>query len=289
MTRTPVTVRETLDRAAAVLGAAGVPTPTSDAAQLVAHVLRRDPAEVQTGTTATAGVGPGDAAAIDGLVQRRAAREPLAHLLGRVRFRALELAVGPGVFVSRPETAQVVQFAIDALAAAPAAHPVGVDLGTGSGAIALAMATEVPRATVYGVEVSPAAFVWTRRNFAAIGAAHAHAVLADLAGALPELDGTVDVVMSNPPYIPLGMVPRDPEVRLHDPRVALFGGEDGMTVLRDVSTAARRLLRPGGTLVVEHGERQAGQVGAILVTDGWTRVQTHRDASDRDRATTAVR
>ncbi len=262
-------------RAVAVLTAAGVPDPDGDAAALVGHVVG----------DAAGPVGAGDRIRIDALVTRRADREPLAVLTGHVRFRGLDLAVGPGVFVPRPETAQMVQLAVDALTAAgPGAT--AVDLGTGCGAIALTLATEVPGSTVIGVEVDPAAFAWAERNAGGTGV---RMVLADLAGALPELDGTVDVVMSNPPYIPTGMIPREVEVRRYAPAVALFGGTDGMSVVRQVSATARRLLRPGGTLVVEHGEQQAAAVAAILTTDGWHDVAGHRDGSDRDRATTARR
>jgi len=242
------------------------------------------------------------------LVSRRAAREPLQHITGRAPFRSLNLAVGPGVFVPRPETEQVVQFAIDALRAAvpapasvpeptpvpepvegPAAGPIAVDLGTGSGAIALAMATEVPHARVYGVEVSPLAFVWTKQNFRETGAANATPIFTDLAVALPELNGTVSVVISNPPYIPRAAIPRDPEVRLFDPEIALYGGDDGLDVVHQVSATGLRLLHSGGTLVIEHGELQAAEIAALLRADGWLAVAGHPDLLGRDRATTALR
>jgi release factor glutamine methyltransferase len=197
--------------------------------------------------------------------------------------------VGPGVFVPRPETEQVAQFAIDALRAVASPEPVGVDLGTGSGAIALAMATEVPHARIVAVENSPEAFVWARRNVDESGAANARVVFVDLADALPELDGAVDVVISNPPYIPADAIPRDPEVRLFDPEHALYGGADGLDVVRAVSRTALRLLRPGGTLVIEHGELQGAEIRALLAADGWRAPSTHRDFTTRDRATTAIR
>ena len=134
-----------------------------------------------------------------------------------------------------------------------------------------------------------AAFVWTTKNFRESGAENAHPVFADLASALSELDGTVSVVISNPPYIPLGAVPRDAEVRLYDPEHALYGGEDGLDVVRQVSQTARRLLYSGGTLVLEHGELQAEAITALLVGDGWRAVANHRDLLGRDRATTALR
>ena len=231
----------------------------------------------------------GDLAALAPLVARRAEREPLQHLTGEAFFRGLRLAVGPGVFVPRPETEIVAQHAIDVLAATAAPTPIAVDLGTGSGALALAMATEVPHASVAAVEVSPVAFTWAEQNRRAIGAENLRIVLGDLADALHDLDGRVDVVVSNPPYIPLGAVPRDPEVRRFDPELALYGGVDGLDVVRDVDATARRLLRPGGTLVIEHAEVQAAAIGALLAASGWRAIAHHRDLTGRDRATTAVR
>ncbi|WP_165068433.1 peptide chain release factor N(5)-glutamine methyltransferase [Marisediminicola senii] len=275
--------------ATARLAAAGIETAAVDAELLIGHVLGMSRGQVQAKAVTGAPVSAEDGDAILVAVERRAAREPLQHITGLAPFRSLELAVGPGVFVPRPETEQVVQYAIDALRAVASPNPVGVDLGTGSGAIALAMATEVPHATVYGVENSPLAFVWAKQNFRDSGADNAHVVFIPLADALPDLDGAVDVVISNPPYIPTGAIPRDPEVRLHDPEHALYGGEDGLDVVRQVSTTAMRLLRHGGTLVMEHGELQAAAIGALLAADGWNAVAHHRDLLGRDRATTALR
>ena len=282
-------IHEALDRAAGLLEAAGIRNARVDAELLLGHVLGVSRGGVQAKAVTVSALSSYDAVTVAGLVERRAAREPLQHITGVAAFRQLELAVGPGVFVPRPETETVVQFAIDALASTASAQPVGVDLGTGSGAIALAMATEVPHSRVYGVEVSPLAFVWTRQNFRAVGAPNATPVFIDLADALPELDGAVDVVISNPPYIPLGAIPRDPEVRLFDPEIALYGGEDGLDIVRQVSTTALRLLRRGGTLVLEHGEVQSAEIAALLRADGWTAIAHHRDLLGRDRATTALR
>jgi release factor glutamine methyltransferase len=284
---TPLT--EALERAVDLLTRAGVSDARVDAELLIGHVLGVSRGGVQAKAVMGASLGADDAAALTDLVERRAAREPLQHITGRAAFRALELSVGPGVFVPRPETESVAQLAIDALRAVAGPRPLGVDLGTGSGAIALAMATEVPHARVFGVEVSPHAYVWTRQNFREHGGDDARAVFVDLADALPELDGTVDVVASNPPYIPIGAIPRDPEVRLHDPELALYGGADGLDVMREVSATALRLLRPGGFLVVEHGDEQAASVGALLTAAGWSAVAHHRDLTGRDRATSALR
>ncbi|MGN6273751.1 MAG: peptide chain release factor N(5)-glutamine methyltransferase [Protaetiibacter sp.] len=272
-----------------ILGEAGVPTPDVDAELLLAHVLGVSRGQLQA--QAVTGTEVPDAAREPYLaaLARRAAREPLQHITGLAPFRSLELAVGPGVFVPRPETEYVAQLAIDALLAVPTPQPVAVDLGTGSGAIALALATEVPHAQIVAVERSPEAHAWAERNVRATGAGNIRLVLADLADALPELEGVVDVVVSNPPYIPDAAIPRDVEVQLHDPALALYGGPDGLDVVRALSRRARDLLRPGGALVIEHGELQGAEMRELLTADGWRAAATHRDLLGRDRVTTAVR
>lgn len=271
------------------LSRAGIADAEVDADLLIGHVLGQSRGQVQAAGILRTTLGETDAAAILELVRRRAAREPLQHITGRAPFRSLELSVGPGVFVPRPETEQVAQLAIDALRSMADPAPIGVDLGTGSGAIALALATEVPHARVFAVENSPEAFPWTTRNFEEVGAPNATLAFGDLADALPDLDGTVAVVISNPPYIPADAIPRDPEVRLFDPAHALYGGPDGLDVVRHVSQTALRLLRPGGVLVIEHGELQGAEIRALLAADGWRATATHRDLTTRDRATTALR
>lgn len=285
----PLPLAAALDRAVAELEAAGVTSPRVDAELLFGHVLRLSRGEVQAKAIMDAVIVGEQLEEISAAVRRRAAREPLQHITGIAPFRSMELSIGPGAFVPRPETEQVAQFAIDALRAVPSPEPIGVDLGTGSGAIALAMATEVPHARVFGVENSPEAFTWARANQRLTGAANAKMVFTDLAYALPDLNGTVDVVISNPPYIPSAAIPRDPEVRLFDPEHALYGGEDGLDVVHHVSATALRLLHSGGTLVMEHGELQGEAIAALLRADGWSAVATHRDLLGRDRATTALR
>jgi release factor glutamine methyltransferase len=285
----PTALVELLSHAIEVLTSAGVPSPTVDAELIIGHVLELSRGQVKAKAVIGAVVDVDDVRAITAALERRAAREPLQHITGVAAFRSLELAVGPGVFVPRPETETVAQFAIDFLRAAASSEPIGVDLGTGSGAIALAMASEVPHSRVVAVENSPQAFIWARQNLARVGVTNARIVFSDLAEALPDLDGTVSVVISNPPYIPTGAIPRDPEVRMFDPEHALYGGEDGLDVVRAVSTTARRLLYPGGNLVIEHGELQAVAIAALLRADGWNAVGSHRDLTGRDRATTATR
>jgi release factor glutamine methyltransferase len=230
----------------------------------------------------------GDAPAPEGyeaLVAERAGRTPLQHITGVAHFRYLELAVGPGVFIPRPETESVVQLAIDHVK--DMQRPRIVDLGTGSGAIAGSIAHEVPGAEVHAVEFSPFAHAWAAKNLAPLGV---NLVLGDLRDAFPELNGTVDVVVSNPPYIPAEAIPNEPEVALHDPPEALYGGgADGMELPTAAAASAARLLRPGGYFVMEHAEVQSGWIAAMLARTGsWTAITTHLDLNGKERATSAV-
>ncbi|MXS74809.1 protein-(glutamine-N5) methyltransferase, release factor-specific [Microbacterium sp. CSI-V] len=285
----PSPVADVVRATAARFAAAGIPDPQVDAELLVAHVLSTSRGGVQAAAVRGDRLSADAAAALAPLVDRRCAREPLQHLTGLAPFRSLELAVGPGVFVPRPETEMVAQLAIDALRAAAPGSPIAVDLGTGSGAIALALATEVPHARVFAAENSVDAFIWTKENVARIGATNLTLAFIDLADAFPELDGTVSVVASNPPYVPDDAIPRDPEVRLFDPPAALYGGPDGLDAVRVLSRVGLRLAHPGGTIVIEHGEWQGAAIREILTADGWRSAATHPDLTTRDRATTAVR
>jgi release factor glutamine methyltransferase len=222
------------------------------------------------------------------LVAKRAERFPLQHLTGVAYFRQLELKVGPGVFVPRFETETVTQLAVDALKAVPSDNPIAVDLATGSGAIAISLAVEVPNAQVFAVELSEDALVYTKQNFAKY-APTATLVQGDLADAFPELNGQVDVLVSNPPYIPDDMIPIYPEVHLHDPSMALYGGADGLDLVRKVESSAKRLLRKGGALVIEHADMQGDAIRELILNLGWRQCSTHKDLSGRDRATTAIR
>lgn len=286
---TEIPLADAVKSATAVLAAAGVPSPVVDAQLLAAHLLGVSRGELAAMLFGTA-VAP---SGYDALIARRAAREPLQHITGVAYFRHLELAVGKGVFVPRPETESVVQLGIDVLTQlrqdrGANGELVAVDLGTGSGAIAAAMATEVPSSRVYAVELSDDAFPWAQRNLAGTGATLVHG---DMRTAFMELNGTVDVVVSNPPYIPAAAIPRDIEVRLHDPHMALYGGgADGMEMPTAAAATAARLLHPGGFFVMEHAEVQAEQMAALLNDSGlWDNVRTHVDLTGRDRATSGLR
>lgn len=285
----PTTIRAVRDSAITTLVAAGVSNPQVDVELLLGHVLGMSRGEVQAKVAMDSVLADSHIAEFNALVVRREAREPLQHITGKAPFRHRELFVGPGVFVPRPETEHVSQFAIDALHAAAEPEPIAVDLGTGSGAIAIAMATEVPHAHVFAVELSPEAHAWAARNVEASGATNLELRQGDMTDAFPDLDGQVAVVISNPPYVPTEAIPRDPEVRLFDPAMALYGGADGLDVVRSLSLTARRLLHAGGTLVIEHGELQGAEIRGLLTADGWRAAATHPDLLGRDRATTALR
>jgi release factor glutamine methyltransferase len=282
--------------AAARLAAAGLPSPRVDAELLAAHVLGTPRSRLLL----AAPFDPGQAERFGYLVDRRARREPLQHLTGSAPFRTIDLLVGPGVFVPRPETELLVDEALRRLPARPAdaPGPVVVDLCSGSGAIALAVAHELPGARVTAVEADPDAYRWLERNAArraAAGDPPVRTLLADVtdpglpAGVpgLAALAGRVDAVLCNPPYVPDG-TPVPPEVAGHDPARAVFGGPDGLAVIRPVAALAVRLLRPGGLLAVEHDDSHAPAVlAALREQPGLTGVAGHDDLTGRPRYVTA--
>jgi release factor glutamine methyltransferase len=273
--------------ATARLAEVGVDSPRADAEVIAAHVhgVRRG----ELHRVADADFNP----RFWDEIARRAAREPLQHITGLAYFRYLELEVGPGVFVPRPETEVMTGWAISELRAMDVAEPLVADLGSGSGAIALAIAQEVPRARVHAVEADPLARQWTARNIARTAETAPHtagrvilhgADFADPAG-LPA--GSFDLVVSNPPYIPEGAsVP--PEVGEYDPSAALWGGADGLAAIRVIEQVAQRLLRPGGLIAVEHGAPQGAAVYWVFAEErGWRDTRNHKDLAGRDRFVTA--
>ena len=274
--------------AAARLAEAGVESPRADAELIAAsvHHVRRGELHLVKDADFDARFWAD--------IARRAAREPLQHITGRAHFRYLELDVGPGVFVPRPETEVMTGWAIERLGEMDVAEPEVTDPGTGSGAIALAIAQEVPRAWVHAVEADPLARAWAERNIAkyadslpyTAGRVMLHA--GDFAGALADLDGTVDLVISNPPYIPVGAYV-EPEVSEYDPPAALWSGTDGLDAIRSFERTARRLLRPGGLVAVEHGAPQGAAVYWVFPEEsGWRDTRNHKDLAGRDRFVTAT-
>ncbi|GAA3036640.1 peptide chain release factor N(5)-glutamine methyltransferase [Actinokineospora globicatena] len=271
-----------------LLTAAGVDSPRVDAELLAAHVLG-----VERGTLVM--VPLVDSSQVDelaGLVRRRAAREPLQHLTGTAAMGALDVLVGPGVFVPRPETELLLEWGLAALDGVTA--PVVVDLCTGSGVLALAVAQARPDAVVHAVELDSSALAWARRNSdVRVSAGDTpirlhHGDVTDRA-VLSEMDGQVDLVLCNPPYVPEGTeVP--PEVSTFDPAHAVFSGPDGLTVIRSVVSLAARLLRPGAPVAIEHDDTHGESVPALLrARRVLTDVRAHTDLAGRPRFATAVR
>jgi release factor glutamine methyltransferase len=254
-----------------------------DAELLLAHAV----GTTRAGLVTLDAVPDAAAARFAALLDQRADRVPLQHLTGRAPFRHLELAVGPGVFVPRPETEQLAGWALEQVAGIP--EPVVVDLGAGSGALALSIAHEHPGARVVAVERDPVAIEWTRTNAATFP--DVEVLPGDMTdpALLRDLDGTVDLVVSNPPYVPDGArVPR--EVADHDPPLALWGGPDGLDVVRGLLVTAARLLRPGGGLGIEHADQQGGALPSLVrAHGGYTDVEDHPDLAGRPRFATARR
>nr|WP_148234493.1 peptide chain release factor N(5)-glutamine methyltransferase [Cellulomonas flavigena] len=284
-------LRAYVDGAAAVLTEAGVPSPRHDALALAAYALGLPRVEPVMAPPLPEGF----AAQYAELVERRRSREPLQHIVGHTVFRYVTLRVEPGVFVPRPETETVAQLAVDEAAAVAArgGSPLVVDLCTGTGAIAVSVDTEVAASRVVAVDLSDEAVGLARHNAGAVASRALRVVQGDVRdpALLAELDGTVDVVVSNPPYIPPDAVPLDPEVRDHDPDLALYGGgSDGLDVPRAVIAAAARLLAPGGLLVMEHAEVQDAQArAAAAATGAFEDVRTVPDLTGRPRTLVARR
>lgn len=268
------------------LSAAGLPSPAADARILLAYALGTSPGGLITAAAPTAD----QTGRFDALIDRRAAGVPLQHLTGEAWFRTVRVEVGPGVFTPRPETEVMTGWAIDRLRAwqAEGRVPVVVELCAGSGAISLAIAAEAPGCDQYAVELSPEAYAYAARNLRGTGIA---LVEGDMADALPELDGGVDLVICNPPYVPLdAYLGVTEEVRRHEPALALFSGSDGLDALRVLARRGSALLRSGGVLYAEHAEVQHASAPAVFVEHGaWTAVQDHPDLTGRPRFVAATK
>jgi release factor glutamine methyltransferase len=275
------TARELLADARDRLARAGVPTPAVDAELLLAHQLGTDrPRLALVGE-----VGASDAFAFVAMVGRRATREPLQYITGQAPFRHIELAVGPGVFVPRPETELLVDAVLPYLRARPS--PAAVDLCAGSGALALALLDEVPGLEVLAVEQDGPALAWLRRN---CDQTRAVVLVADVTDARWSVGrhGSADVVVSNPPYVSAA-TPVSAEARA-DPPSAVFAGVDGLAVMPAVLARSAELLRPGGIVAIEHDQSHAMAVPALMAADPrWTDIADHLDLTGRPRYATAVR
>ena len=273
-------LRQVIDAAEVALAEAGVGSPRADAELLAAHVAGTD-----RGRLAFTDTGPDFQERYDGLVAQRVKRIPLQHLIGTAAFGPVTVHVGPGVFVPRPETETMLEWA---LAQRLSDHPVIIDLCTGSAALALALSSDRPDARVIAIDDSDDALRYARRNTEGTAV---ELVEADVtaAGLLEELDGQVDLIVANPPYIPDG-AELEPEVAEHDPPHALFGGPDGMAVIDAIAVVGARWLRPGGFCAVEHDDTTSARtVEAFTRTARFDEVTSRRDLTGRPRFVTAVR
>lgn len=280
-------VRAALDRAAERLTAAGVASGRSDAEALLAHVLGIPRNRLHAAAKPT----EAESSAFADALSRRATREPLQHITGRAAFRYVELEVGPGVFVPRPETEVLAGAAIRELRGLIRAgnpRPLAVDLCTGSGAVAVAMASEVPGCEVVAVELSPEAAAYAERNTAGLDV---EVRCGDITSAADDLTGRAAVVTANPPYIPLSAYESVAvEARDHDPPLALWAGGDGLDAIRAVASVASRLLVDDGLVLCEHADVQGESVPAIFVAAGeWTEVRDRLDLNARPRFAAARR
>jgi len=280
-------VSEALEFATDKFSAAGVLSPSVDAELLGCFILEMNRSELSLLAIANELFPENKLSEFLEAVQRREKREPLQHITGLAPFRHLELEVGPGVFIPRPETEQLVDLAIHKIE--DISKPVIVDLCSGSGAISIALNTEVAESMVYSVELSKDAFSFLTQNYQRYGLDRKALRNENLTTALEELKAGVDLVISNPPYIPDAAVPVDLEVQLYDPAIALYGGQDGLDVIRLISARAWFLLRAGGHLVLEHAHTQAPAISELLLTQGWQDVVSVSDLAGKDRMISAVR
>lgn len=262
-----------LREATARLQRAGVASPRVDAELLAAHVL-----SVPRGRLLVIDDIPAaEASEFLDLVEQRSKRVPLQHLTGVAPFLGLELAVGPGVFIPRPETELLAQWAIGVIAPMPAAEV--VDLCSGSGALALAIAAHCPNATVRAVERSPAALRWLRRN---TSGTRVEVIAGDIRDV--PIPGPLDLVVANPPYVPTFSLVPDEVVS--DPEEAVFAGQDGLDLIPDVIARAAALLRPAGRLGFEHDDSH--DLVPLMEKD-FEQVERHLDLAGRPRYTTGIR
>ncbi|WP_372490388.1 peptide chain release factor N(5)-glutamine methyltransferase [Aeromicrobium wangtongii] len=267
-----------LEQATAELAAGGVSSPRHDAEVLLSHVTGV-PRMMLIGSAKPHGM---QVQQFNDLVAARASRVPLQHLTGSTGFRYVEVEVGPGVFVPRPETELLAGWAIDH--AKTLDSPVVVELCAGAGAISLSVVHEVPTAQVHAVELDESAFEWAQRNLVGTGV---DLRLGDMADAFGDLDGQVDIVVANPPYIPLDAWESvAPEARDHDPALALWSGDDGLDAMRVIDQVAWRLLKTGGVVGAEHADAQGESAPAVFAAR-WADVRDHDDLAGRPRFVTA--
>jgi release factor glutamine methyltransferase len=271
-----------LDAATTTLEAAGLASARVDAEWLLAGLLGVGRAAVRLGLTQPVPAPIAERYAV--AVRRRARREPLQRILGWEDFRGVRVRLTDAVLVPRPETEMLVEWALALLPEPGDRRLLAVDLGTGSGCIACALASERPDLDVIAVDLSPAAAAVARDNARALGVrTQVRVIAADLLQCVRDL--RADLIVSNPPYLPTALVPElEPEVRTHEPRLALDGGPDGLALIRRIAASARRCLKPSGALALETaGDAQAEAAASALRSVGWRAVAVRADLAGVDR------
>lgn len=268
------------------LSAASVPSPEADAHWLICYAAGISRSELLKRLSFDQELSEPESGRLRECLDLRVKRIPIQHITSSAGFLDFELEVGPGVFIPRPETESVVQLGIDYLSAIDS-NPIALDIGAGSGAIAISLARAISSARVIAIELSPEAAEYTARNVAAL-APRVELRVGDFQEKSLDLAGRVDLLISNPPYIPNHAVPIDQEVRDHDPELALYGGEDGLDVIREIIQLAPVLLKRGGMLVLEHADGQSDQVCQLLLATGFSKVQAHIDLAERFRSVSAI-
>lgn len=276
---------------AARLAHAGVPSPGVDAELLAAHVTGFSRGELLAQVHQGFELSGEQAHALEALVVRRESREPLQHLVGAAPFMSFEVAVGPGVFVPRPETESLAERAIQA-ASSMALGDEGlrvIDLCSGSGVLGIALARAIPHARVTALELSDEALPYLERNISVLAPEITllHTSVEEWASGVG--DEAYDLIVANPPYVPSAEVPNDPEVQKFDPPMALYGGDDGLDIVRVITRAAARAVRRGGVLMMEHSNLQGEAVRDVFRCHDFRTVSTEQDLVGRDRFTQGYR
>ncbi|MEY4991000.1 MAG: peptide chain release factor N(5)-glutamine methyltransferase [Actinomycetota bacterium] len=275
---------EALAFAKNALSQAGVPSAEADAYWLLCHAAGVSKAELMTRMSLDLGLDEQAHESFLMLLKRRVKREPLQHIIGTAGFLDFEVRVGPGVFIPRPETESLVVLSLELIK--DVESPKVLEVGSGSGVIPIAISRVRPDAEVIAVEASTEALPYLRQN------------LSDLApsvslrpGMFPDaafdLVNQVDLLVSNPPYIPQHAIPLEPEVYLHDPELALYSGEDGLDVIRDLVAIGFDLLVPGGSIAIEHADSQSDAIVELLLAQGYQEVVAHKDLTGRFRLVSA--
>lgn len=273
-----------LSKAKKELTEAGVQSAEADAHWLICHAANISRGELLAQLSLGSEMDAATQAAFIASLQRRVSREPLQHITGTAAFLDFEVKVGPGVFIPRPETELLVEVGLERIQ--PCESPVVLEVGSGSGVIPIAIARSRPDAQIIAIEASEQALPYLKQNLEAL-APRVELRVGSFPDQAFDLLGKVDLLISNPPYIPRAAVPLEPEVYLHDPELALYSGDDGLDVIRDLVTLGFDLLVSGGAIAIEHADSQSDAVVELLLAQGYKDVVAHKDLTGRFRHVSA--